>query len=79
MVQVSGDTSGSRMQTQVLWGNACGDKDGDSEVPWRAWSRGWCPHEGSAARTSLRARRRRRLLPFNRGGQIASELHPCKY
>lgn len=74
-----GDKSGSGMQTQVLWGHACGDKDGDREVPWRARSRGRCAHEGSAPRTSRRARRRRRLLPFTRGGQTTSELHPCKY
>lgn len=79
MVGAGGDMSGGGMQTRVLRGHACGDKDGDREVPWRAWSRGWCPLEGPAARTSLRARRRRRLLPFTRGGQTASELHPCKY
>lgn len=74
-----GDTGGSGVQTQVLWGHACGDKDGDIAALWRAGSRGWWPHEGSASLTSLRARRRRRLLPFSRGGQITSELHPCKY
>lgn len=79
MMVGGGGTQVVGMQTQVLWGHACGDKDGDRAVPWKAWSRGWCAHEGSAPRTSRRARRRRRLLPFTRGGQITSELHPCKY
>lgn len=73
------DTSDSGLQSQLLWDHACGDKDGHKEVPRRAWGGGWCPHGGSAPRSSLRARRRRRLLPFTRGGQTASELHPCKY